>query len=517
MKRRLLTCFLVLAVLSPVVVMAGGQGEEAGATGAEETIVLNGTWGIQHPGWELREDNILDPLLLNKYNIKIKWTQMPHAETKEKLTLMFASGDYPDVLWGHNQSALYNQLGMEGYMQDVIPLLPKVPNYRKYYTDFQWNMTFESRRASNNKLYYMPQFRPWAVTNGIVYRKDEFDRLGLSSPKTVDELVNNLMAIKKEHPDSIPWGNKWGIAQIMDPLKMAYQVTDGLYIDPYTNELVPYGGTTDKMRKVIKVLHTLYKEDLIDREYATVTTTQFEDKIRQDRIYMVAASFIGWLNKFNIINGAANPDAEWVMADVAPTANGKLAYNPVVNGQPWGPAFSDKITGKKLDRYLELIDWLCTEEGAVFQSYGVEGETFNVVKGVKTYADHIDVSTPEKIKPASMGMTNFTIWSWDAILAAYGTDAPFVYHNRILNDSSYKPFRMDYPFLFGSDMERDEYNNLDTIIDDTYKEYLNKFVMGDLDPNSNADWDFYLNEMKKAGIDKYIKISLDAYEKTYKQ
>lgn len=503
-------CILAVAGIA----FAGGQSEGATA-GTEGPFQLVGTWGIQHPGNELREDNVLDPLLLEKYDIKIEWIQIPQAEVQEKLTVMFASDDYPHVLWNHNAAALYNQLGMEGYVVDWLPLMDKVPAYRQLYTDFQWDLTLEARRASNNKLYYLPQFRPWAVTGGIVYRKDEFDRLGLEPPKTVDQLLENLRAIKQEHPDSVPWGNKWGIGQILLPLEMAYQCTTGLYVDPFTDELVPFGGITDKMREIIKVAHTMYQEELIDLEYNTVTSTQFEDKIRQDRVYMVAASFVGWLNKFNIINKPTNPAAEWALSKDMPTANGNHAYDPVVNGQPWGPAFTDRLQGDARDRYIEFTNWLSTDEGIVFQNYGVEGETYEVVAGEKQYVDWIDNSDPDKVKPAAMGMSNPTIWPWDAIVARYGTTAPLDYHNYILNNPQYRPFRRSYPFLFDSDMQRNEYLNLETIITDTYNEYRDKMIMGELDPYSDADWNAFLAEMKRSGIDKFMELSLAAYKRTY--
>lgn len=506
----------VLIVVVPGVLAAEGQRGEGSAAG-DGPIVITSTWAIQHPAEELRDDNILDPFLLEKFNIQMDWVaQIPHAEAREKLTVMFASEDHPDTLGNHNQLALYQSLGMDGYLVNVIPLLDRVPNYRDFYTDFQWDLTFQALRASNNELYHMPQFRPWSVTAGTVYRKDEFDRLGLQEPATVDELLANLRAIKDAHPDSVPWGNKWGVNQILLPLKMAYQSTEELHVNPFTEELVPYGGITDSMREVIKVMHTMYEEGLIDPEYATVTTTQFEDKIRQDRVYMVAASFVGWTNRFNILNQPTNPDAEWMMSTTVISATGSKAYYPATNGQPWGPAFTNKIDDQTLDRYLEYVDWLGTDEGIDFGNYGVEGETYNVVDGEKVYVDTLDWSDPDKIRPAAIGIIRWMQWSWDGILATYGNNNPVDWHEMITGDPSIKPFRTRYPFLFESDMARDEYSNLAAIIKDTYDQHLGKFITGGLDPYNDADWNAYLAEMERAGIEKFMEISVERYEQDYR-
>lgn len=62
--------------------------------------------------------------------------------------------------------------------------------------------------------------------------------------------------------------------------------------------------------------------------------------------------------------------------------------------------------------------------------------------------------------------------------------------------------------------EVQEYNELRTTIDTYADESRVRFVVGDLDLDS--DWDTYLAELENAGLEKFIEIQQGAYDAVWK-
>lgn len=79
-----------------------------------------------------------------------------------------------------------------------------------------------------------------------------------------------------------------------------------------------------------------------------------------------------------------------------PDVNGIRAYP--VWGYYWSETYINaKVSDEKLDRILQIYDWLLTEEGARFGSYGPEGDLYDVVDGKVELHDrdsYVDMKYP---------------------------------------------------------------------------------------------------------------------------
>jgi putative aldouronate transport system substrate-binding protein len=512
MRKLVIVCAAALLVAAGA--MAAGKAEET-PQGARAPVTIKAIWGVQHPAYSLQPDNVFESTLLEKFNIKIDWMgQVPHAEARDKFTLMFASNDYPDTIFNSNQPALFQKLGMEGYLQEVTQFFPKVPAYRKLFTDADWEYTVKNLRASDGKMYYMPQYRPYkATTYGWLYRKDTFSQMGLAFPRTPDQLFDVLSSIKKANPDSMPIPNKWGSGWLYAGFDEMFVVQGGMYVDPFTDQIVDFGALQPANRQKLAFIAKMYKSGLVDKEYATATDTQFDDRFRQNKAYMLRG-FVGWYVRFTGLNRESNQKAEWTYSDQLMTAvPGKYAYTPIVPGQAWGPTFSDKLTGDRLNRFLEFVNWLCTDDGILFQNFGVQGKTYNMVNGKPVYVDTISFADATKRRPESFGMASYTIWSRDAIEQFYGTNAIFAFGDAVAARADHKP-QQGWPLLLSAE-ERSKMADLGTVVNDIVAKYSDKFAMGELDALNDAHWGQFEADLKKANLEGFTKMNRDAFKKTY--
>ena len=57
---------------------------------------------------------------------------------------------------------------------------------------------------------------------------------------------------------------------------------------------------------------------------------------------------------------------------------------------------------------------------------------------------------------------------------------------------------------------------LKTLLNDTMTDYPNKFVMGMMDPNSDADWEAYLSALDGCGLQEWNQYYTDYYNANLK-
>jgi len=70
------------------------------------------------------------------------------------------------------------------------------------------------------------------------------------------------------------------------------------------------------------------------------------------------------------------------------------------------------------------------------------------------------------------------------------------------------------PPLWYSPSDITEMSQLKVNINTYVEESIAKFIIGDLDPNKDADWNAFQNELKNLNVDKYLQIVQDAYNKS---
>lgn len=452
-------------------------------------------------GEEVEGKNVREEFVLDKFKIKYDPKMyISEADFSQRVNILFASGDYPELFHSFFDENLGKQLGSQGFFQDLTQYLDKMPNYQAMWTDSEWETVMKLAGDSEGRLFYLPMKGSNLIGQTWVYRKDVFDDLGLEFPKTTDELYNVMKAIKAEYPESVPMTNRYGTDGLLEGFHSAFRTDKDFFTDPDAGDELVYGPTTDKYRDMLAFVNKLYEEDLIEKEFPTITDEQWRSRYPTNEAF-IEHSYVGRDNLYEQWQQEIT-GVDWVWSEGLVSAYDEQAF--ALRGDPhlkWGPAITDKLEGDKLNRLLKYWDWAATEEGAFFHEYGIEGETYEMVDGVPKHIDDGTSSTHglgTYIRPE----LEYSIENSPGLKAGYA-----------VSDA-----QMDYPFIrptvynFTEEQQR-EVLNLEVVVKDMKDEYVVRFIMGQLDVTDDGDWQDYLDNMERSGLNDLLELKKAAVVK----
>ncbi|OYO42399.1 hypothetical protein CG709_21140, partial [Lachnotalea glycerini] len=150
-RKSLLKCtgFLLTAVLTASMLTACGSNTDSGSTTATDngTTASNDTdngetqeinvmiWdrGSSAPGTSNEENEMtkwIQEQVLEACNVKVNFVAVPRSGSDDKLNVMMAGGNAPDIVFSYNQS-IFSNFASNGGLADLTDA------YAKYGTDIQ--------------------------------------------------------------------------------------------------------------------------------------------------------------------------------------------------------------------------------------------------------------------------------------------------------------------------------------------------------------------------------------------
>lgn len=304
MKRTLLLSLLLVIALP---MFAGGETEGAESGDqimpsltserlVEETVTMTGAM-VLTPTQSDPEDLAALQLLQETTGVDFILEGIPAANYEQRLNLIFAAGELPDViLTGGSRSFIiqqaangtiipYNDL-IENWTVNIKAALERRPDFRQALTLPNGNiysLWFVEETAGRNWL------DPYMI-NAVW-----LDRLGLEMPETTEELRDVLRAFRDEDAngngdpsDEIPlsWRETgWG-GQRVDTFFGAFDIRsseDQNHIG-WENGRTFLAAADPRYRQALEFLNSLYEEDLLDPETFTQDVAQLRAKAQADRI-----------------------------------------------------------------------------------------------------------------------------------------------------------------------------------------------------------------------------------------
>ena len=496
--------WLTVTTVLMVSVLAGcGNGSEGGESApstsgedANKSITLN-MMTPQHSAWPYKEDWPIYRYIKEKTNIEFK-VQVPSDDYTTALNLAISSNEMPDIMMAPNLNAA-NTNGKNGAFLNYFDHLDKMPNYKKFLED---NPELKSIVLSpDGKSYYLPHYgleqqsrRSW------LYRDDIFNKHNLTPPADWDEMYTTAKKLKELYPESYPVIIYDGLSSITN-ISPAFNTWFGNYIDFEKNEW-RYGPIEDGFKEMLMVLNKFYEEDLIPPDFMAMKRNQFNDILAQDKGFM-ASDYIGAMDEIPVI---LNKTPEQFSLDymVPPKggANGK-PYNAY--GGYLGNGFAVASNSKNIDAALRYLDFLYSPEGIDMATWGKEGETYTVENGVR------------KFKPEFNGMGDLRTKTGIATYGAHTALDMSAYDqmnteklNKALQQIQQGNEAKLQPRLSFTDEENEVLNLTNTAIKKYMDEQVSKFILGQ---KSFDEWDAYVAEIKKMGIDKVIAVHKAAYDR----
>ncbi|WP_284646294.1 extracellular solute-binding protein [Paenibacillus silviterrae] len=473
----------------------------SGAAGSDSKPKLDISFVWQDSVVPTNVPTLRDKELEKKFNVKLSPQYVLWEQNTDKFNVMFASGQYPELLMNFNAGSANQQMkkwGQNGYLLNLKDHLDKIPNYRKLFSNEEWEIMLKYVTTEDGKMFYLPGQNLVKMQRDWIYRKDVFEKEGLKPPATMDELYQTLKTLKAKFPDSVPMSNRWAVDGLVAGFKQAYRTHTDFWRNPENNQ-IEYGPASNNYRDMLVFLNKLYKEGLIEKEFATITGPQWEEKNFTGKS-LIEYSYGTRISYFEDKNKAV-AGTDWELApqlirgysDKPALAEKELPF--YISG---AMAITSAAKGEKLDKVLEMINWICSPEGIRFMEAGLEGQQHELVNGKpKLKPGFTEVSTMLKETGFHFSLGRETGWAEKT--------AGDQINDKILSMFGGEP---SAPFVFFTFKEEDEKvrQSLYTGLNDKRLEFSQKAIMGAVDPSKDDVWSKYLQDLEKAGLSKLTEI-----------
>ncbi|OXS57669.1 ABC transporter substrate-binding protein [Cohnella sp. CIP 111063] len=313
-------------------------------------------------------------------NTELTYQFFPADTYEEKLNASFATGSLPQVTYLKNQATflIMKDAIREGQFWEIGPYLGEFANLSKLKPAILDNTKVDG------KLYSLYVGRPLA-RQGMIYRKDWADKLGLKAPETVDELFEMAKRFTEDDPDGNGKPDTIGLADRNDLIYGAFKTIASWFATPNNwgekdGKLLPefmfpeYEATMDFMKK-------LRDGGYMNQDFAATSKTDQTNLFTSGK----AGIYIGSMQDVNSLQKDLVKNVPDAVVDTH-----ALIKGPSGQATTWSiPGYNNVVLFPKsaikdeaeLKKVLAFFDKLMTSEVATTMFWGVEGVHYEKVDG----------------------------------------------------------------------------------------------------------------------------------------
>ena len=550
MKSKCFVLILGILILGSIVFAAGqGEGGAAaeGATGIidADNVTPAGTFPVvrepvtlttafrKHPKIEDLETNLFTLMIEEKTGVEFDFQVLPWGgETQQKVMLMFASNDLPELFMG---AALPDAAILDYGSQGLIRPLNDLIDAYGVETKAMWAEAkddpnlINTMKAADGNYYYLPKYSEQTVNtyNWRCYVYTPWmETLGLEYPETTDEYYEMLKTFKTEDPngngkaDEIPYlGHTGGLmpsffinAWIHDDNGDRFIVRDGKVDVSYRHP---------EFKEALQWLNMLVKEGLLDPLTFTQDQNSMKSIMNQEEVLIgsfAQSTKTGVLDR-NIPFSNQRSKEYYPIAPLKGPHGVQLTHPTPTVPQPLfyltseckNPGAAFRVGDYILSPEVTLIgrwgfegtNWRKPEQGVL----GYDGtpaifDTFNDVWGMKTHNVHWQYVNPGFHPREIIDRTAtpddpldylYVQWKASVVMADYVPDEVVPRKLTMTLD------------------EMDQWATLQPSIRTYLTENIAKFIIGD---RSFDEWDNFLAEFDKMDLNEFISLVQTAYDRT---
>lgn len=315
-------------------------------------------------------------------SLDITW--VPNSNYGDRTNVTLASDKIPQIMVIQGKSPGFVQSAQAGAFWDLTDIVDsgKYPNLKAS------DPVIRKNSSINGKVYGIYRARD-AMRAAVMVRKDWLGKLGLSMPKTTDDLYQLAKAFKEGNPSGagntgiiIPkWPGGYGSSSPYDVFEVWFGAPNGW--GERDGKLVP-GFDTEEFLEANRFSRKLVSEGLVNADFATLDSAKWNEPFFQGKggiIVDVSSRGMVLANLFK----EKNPDNYLDFVDMTGNLVGPSGTKhsfPTV-GYAGFIAFSKQSvrTEDQLHTILTVMDKMATKEGQVLMNNGIEGVNFSVVDG----------------------------------------------------------------------------------------------------------------------------------------
>jgi len=483
----------------------------------------------------------------DKTNIHIEWETAPMDSVNEKINLILASGDYPDVFFGCDiRTDVEERYGtQEGIFIPLDDLIDKYTVNFKQILQEREELN-DVIRATDGKIYSLPSIQDCfhcEYAQKMWINKFWLDKLGLNMPQNTEEFYQVLKAFKEQDPngngkqDEVPLaGAIDGWHQGIDNYIMNAFIFDSGVEDPLRRFVkdgkVDTSVNKPEYREGLKYLNRLYKEGLI---YEGSFTQKF-DQVKQLALNagdeILGAAPAGHLAMF--LDVVTDPERYRHFTSLPPL-EGPNGYRVATHFKYFAIQPGEFAITKSCEypeAAIRYADAYYDYETQMYRQWGKEGEAWRKAESGELGLDgkpalyKVLVPFDENAQNIHYGWLGIEyipneLWNGQNVVSAdtdlYSAEG----FEKLLYEETkqkYEPYKSSdtevVPPLRFTREESERISILSVELENYIKDARVRFIMGDMD--LDTEWESYVAGLESIGLSEYLDIVQKAYDRMHK-
>jgi putative aldouronate transport system substrate-binding protein len=545
--KRTFALVTILILIGGLAMASGGQGETVAgevelSTPGQFPIVketLNLTGFINHvPNLVDMQTNDLTLWMEEKTNIHIEWDAIPaSSDSKTRWVLMLNSGEkLPDIMLGlgisHDEKYLY---GSQGFFLPMNDYIEKQGYYINDVLKASPGFVKESAGPDGN-VYVLTSYEECyhcLVAQKVWINEIWLDNLGMETPTTTEEFREVLRAFKTKDPngngkaDELPFSgqNDTWHSKAWPFLMNAFIYTDDGDMLNVEGGKVIASFAQPEWREGMRYINSLFDEGLIDEQMFVRDSSALKQLV-EGEYNRVGAAPIGHRGQLGAYRGemeGGSGDFRALAPLKGPKGHQSAGYFPA------GPKQSDSAVITKDSAYPEAvykwIDLTFSQEFSIRNWFGVFEKDWKWpdsdavgIDGSKAIYQYIGVDPMFMAPQYNGGWVHSSTYFMPGKLfgGQAGVPGTFNYEGFLITESHklmpYLPEKY-VPRMSHAAEDAETIAELRTVVNTFVYESAAKFITGRMDINNDAEWNDFLGELDKIGLDEYLQIMNKTYER----
>lgn len=459
----------------------------------------------------LEDENGLYKQLEKKLNVEIEWQFYDNWDEKKALILM--GEDMPDAFWGNSCfSASDVELNKELFLELTDLIDENMPNLKKAFEE-DVQMKYHATNL-DGEIYGLPNKLPSRPDALIIpwINKTWLDNLGLSMPTNYKELQEVLRAFKEQDAngngdpnDEIPFSAQQNMDSDMNKILLPFNVSTNttgtnwfMHLDE--NGTPVFAPATENYKEAVKWMHELYEEGLTDPEAFTMDGAMQTAKQQGD-----VTGLVYWYDVYETMGDMADQFVPLVFGDL----EGNIYLDADDEDKYRATEFVVSKTCENPEKLLQWVDEFYADEAGLQVYFGsacleVQDDSYyltdpNPLGGAWNVAFR-DYG-PKYCSPEGEAKIVFSEDQPDGLALKYREEMD-VHYDGSANCA--------FPWVKYTLEESEELGVLRPGLKDyTRAKYAEWVVNGTIE----EEWDTYLAELEGYGMEEYVQIHTDAYNR----
>jgi putative aldouronate transport system substrate-binding protein len=381
MSAKKLVAGIVGAVLLGAMVVGCNQQKQAESKkvtveGELEPITFTVFDGDSNPN----PDNYQSPVsqkMLEKTGVTLEIEYNVTGDEQEKLSLMAASGQYPDMIYGKGNIGIIKNAGGLIQLDDLVEEYGE--NIKKVYGDYMNRLVWGKEDPA---IYVLPTLdgvhqSPVQPTNGVLIQHAVVKELGYPELRTLED-VEKVLNDQKTIPLMLS-AEDWRIMiSVTNPAAfMTGGPDDGeWYVDPGTMQVSRH-LTRPEEREYFRWLNRMTNEGVLYQESFIQKYDTYKSKIAAGNVLAVIDASWDVSEAMQALRQAGMEERMYGYYPI--TLNEDIKHPEFMDtGYNAGNGLSITKDCKDPERLMQFIDFMASEEGQVLANWGIEGEHYTI-------------------------------------------------------------------------------------------------------------------------------------------